>query len=134
MSEVLTLPLTESIIKDVNNLNRLKGRLAMRNYHILAFQHVENVLKVLIKESIGTISRTHYLGTLFVTVERLYPGAYNYVRSNVRNASQLDKLLATNFLDLRYGADITAVAKPNRDIYIEVLDALLEVCLNIRRT
>lgn len=134
MADSLSLPVVETIVKDVNNLRNVVSRLSVRNFNILAFQHIENVLKVLINDGTGTIYKTHHLGTLFVQMERLYPGSFMFVRSRIRTASQFDKLLATNFLDLRYGSDIKAVVRPEKAVYLEVLYALLEICVNYEIT
>ena len=134
MADNLSLPIVRTIVKDVNNLRSEVSRLSVRNFNILAFQHIENVLKVLINDSSGTIYKTHHLGTLFVQVERLYPGSFMFVRSRIITASQFDKLLATNYLDLRYSKDIKAVVRPEKEVYLEVLYALLEICVNYEIT
>lgn len=117
------------MVIDVNNLIRMKSTLSARNYHILAFQHIENLLKILIREQTGKISRVHTLDVLWFQVVRLYDGSKEFVENEVSQPIDFLKLLGTNFLDIRYVTNIRSIGLASRDTYIEVLRALLNICV-----
>lgn len=133
MSGDLTLPILDTIIKDVNNLRSESQRLSMRNFHILGFQHIENLMKILLREETGQISRSHYLGGLLIRIDDLYGGEVSmHLLGCVSNYDELSELFSTNFLDIRYAPELKDVDLAGRRTYLEVLYALIEICVYYR--
>lgn len=129
----LTLPLLRTVIKDVNNLNSQQQRLSLRNFHILGFQHIENLMKILLREGTGHISRSHYLGGLLIRIDDYYGDEVSrHLLSCVSDYDELSSLLSTNFLDIRYAPELKDVDLAGRITYLEVLYALVELCTYYR--